>query len=130
MAFIIPLTPTTTELNVSWQTAIDDKTAAAQLDYTLHLLEGNADFIPSTSTQKFKAKNSTSTKITGLKAQTTYQLKLVVTDGDGLSTTSHVSFTTQSLPNAAPTNVALKSPLAKTASTITATWNKATDDTT
>ena len=129
VAFTV-VTPTTTELNVSWQTASDDKTAAAQLDYTLHLLEGNTDFTPSTSTQKFKAKNSTSTKITGLKAQTTYQLKLVVTDGDGLSTTSHVSFTTQSLPNAAPTNVALKSPLATTASTITATWNKATDDTT
>ena len=130
VAFTV-VTPTTTELNVSWQTASDDKTPVAQLEYTLHLLEGNADFTPSSSTQKFKAKNSTSTKITGLKAQTTYQLKLVVTDGDGLSTTSPVfSFTTQSLPNAAPTNVALKSPLATTASTITATWNKATDDTT
>ena len=129
VAFTV-VTPSTTELNVSWQTAIDDKTAAAQLDYALHLVEGNTDFTPSSSTQKFKAKNSTSTKITGLKAQTTYQLKLVVSDGDGLSTTSPVfSFTTQSLPNVAPSNVALKSPLATTASTITATWNKATDDT-
>lgn len=125
------VTSSTTELNVSWQTASDDKTPVAQLEYTLHLLEGNADFTPSTSTQKFKAKNSTSTQIMGLKAQTTYQLKLVVTDGDGLSTTSPVfSFTTDSLPNAAPSQVAINLPLKSTAFTITATWGKATDDNT
>ena len=137
--------PTQTTVALSWNTATDDTTATNQLNYELHLIEGNSNFEPSAATQKFTAKNVTSTTLTGLKAQTSYVTKLVVKDAQGLATISSlVPFTTQSVANnnggaggggttptnTAPQNVAFNTVKATNYDTIAATWKTATDDTT
>ena len=135
------VTPTQTTVALSWNTATDDTTASNQLDYELHLIEGNTTFEPSAATQKFTAKNVTSTTLTGLKAQTSYVAKLVVKDAQGLATISAlVPFTTQAVTNngggnptptnTAPQNVAFNTVKATNYQTIAATWKTATDDTT
>ena len=138
---ISSVSPTQNSVSVSWQTANDDSTASNQLTYQLHLVEGGVNFEPSASSQKFSAVNSTSTVITGLKAQTTYGLKLLVKDAQGLTTISTlIPFTTQSIPNSGgggstpintpPSNVAFNSVSAVDYQTIDVTWKTAADDTT
>lgn len=138
---ISSVTATQNSVSVSWQTATDDSTASNQLTYQLHLVEGGGNFEPSASSQKFSAVNSTATVITGLKAQTTYGLKLLVKDVQGLTTTSTlIPFTTQSIPNsggdgstpvnAPPSNVAFNSVIASDYQTINVNWKTAADDTT
>jgi hypothetical protein len=134
------LNPTQTTVALTWNTATDDTTASNQLDYELHLVEGNSNFEPSAATQKLSAKNITSTTLTGLKAQTSYVVKLRVKDAQGLATTSTLaSFTTQAVvnnggggvpTNTAPQNVAINTVTASNYETIGATWKTATDDTT
>ena len=71
----------------------DDTTPANQLTYEVHLAEGG-DFSPSASTLKFSGKNVLSTQLTGLKAATSYSVKLVAVDAQGAKTVSAVKSVT------------------------------------
>ncbi|MCB1659233.1 MAG: fibronectin type III domain-containing protein, partial [Pseudomonadales bacterium] len=72
-----------TGVSASWGAASDDTTAASQLTYEVHMAEGG-DFTPSASSLKFSGKNVFTTPVTGLKAATTYTVKLVAIDTQGL----------------------------------------------
>ena len=121
-----------TGVTASWSTASDDTTTASQLTYEVHMAEGG-DFTPSGSSLKFSGKNVLTTQVTGLKAATTYTVKLVAIDAQGLSSTSSgLSVTTQNVVavNKAPTNVALTTVQATSPTGVTASWSTASDDTT
>ena len=76
-----------TGVSASWGAASDDTTAASQLTYEVHMAEGG-DFSPSASSLKFSGKNVFMTPVTGLKAATTYTVKLVAIDAQGLRSSS------------------------------------------
>ena len=118
-----------TAVNVYWWTANDDTTAVSQLTYEVHMAEGG-DFSPSTSSLKFSGKDVLRTLVTGLKAATTYTVKLVAIDAQGLrSSSSGISVTTQIITTA-PTNVALSTVKATSPTGVNASWGAASDDTT
>ncbi|WP_298063315.1 fibronectin type III domain-containing protein, partial [uncultured Acinetobacter sp.] len=121
-----------TGVSASWGAASDDTTAASQLTYEVHMAEGG-DFSPSASSLKFSGKNVFMTPVTGLKAATTYTVKLVAIDAQGLrSSSSGVSVTTQNIAavNKAPTNVALNTVQATSPTAVNVYWWTANDDTT
>lgn len=119
-----------TELNVSWRAAQDDYTAINQLNYELHIAEGG-DFSPSASTLVFSGKNVLTTQVLGLKATTTYTLKLVAIDEQGLRTNTGVNFTTPiTTINKAPTNVLLSAVTAYSPTAVNVVWGAASDDST
>ncbi|MCB1659845.1 MAG: DUF1566 domain-containing protein, partial [Pseudomonadales bacterium] len=121
-----------TAVNVAWTAASDDTTPANQLTYEVHLAEGG-DFSPSASTLKFSGKNVLSTQLTGLKAATSYSVKLVVVDAQGAKTvSSSKSVTTPAVNvvNQAPTNVMLSSVTAASQTMLDVAWIAASDDTT
>ena len=118
-----------TAVNVYWWTASDDTTAVSQLTYEVHMAEGG-DFSPSASSLKFSGKDVLRTLVTGLKAATTYTVKLVAIDAQGLrSFSSGISVTTQNITTA-PTNVALSTVQATSPTGVNASWGAASDDTT
>jgi uncharacterized protein YlaN (UPF0358 family) len=116
-----------TTVDVSWSAAQDDYTNVSELLYEVHLAEGG-DFIPTASTLKFSGKNALSTQLTGLKAATSYSVKLVAIDAQGARTTSVVKSVTITTTNQAPSNVAFNSVTALNATTIEAAWSLAKDD--
>ena len=121
-----------TAVDVVWTATNDDTTPANQLTYEVHLAEGG-DFSPTASTLKFSGKNVLSTQLTGLKAATSYSVKLVVVDAQGAKTVSTVKSVTTSnttAQNTAPTNVKIYAVNPATRpSAIDIWWYVATDDT-
>ena len=116
-----------TGVSASWGAASDDTTAASQLTYEVHMAEGG-DFTPSASSLKFSGKDVLRTIVTDLKAATTYTVKLVAIDAQGLrSSSSGVSVTTQNITTA-PTNVALRTVQATSPTGVNASWGAASDD--
>ena len=123
-----------TVILVEWNSATDDKTAASDLVYEVHLAEGN-DFDPNDATRKFSGKNILNASITGLKAQTTYMVKLVVIDSQGLKTISPpksiVTLNETSSPiNQAPTNVSINKVVGLNTTSLSVEWLAAKDDNT
>ena len=119
-------------VTVSWNGANDDSTPVNQLTYEVHAIEGNnGAFTPSASTLKFSGQNITSTQLSSLKASTTYVVKLVAIDTQGLKTTSSsLTVATPAPPNQAPTNVALTTSQAVNPTAVNVSWNTANDDST
>ena len=77
-------------LSAVWLPATDGQTASELLTYELHASEagGSADFAPTAATLKATVIGSTSAQLTGLRAGSSYQVKLVAIDAGGLRTTS------------------------------------------
>ncbi len=122
------------EVQIEWDSASDDKTIATDLSYEIHLSEGG-DFTVSDSTRKFSGKNVLNAAIKGLKAQTAYQVKLIAIDSQGLKTISSAKTVTtlnESTPpiNQAPTNVSLAKVTALTTTSLSIEWAAAKDDST
>jgi hypothetical protein len=82
-----------TTIEAAWSLAKDDKTIASTMRYQVHLSE-SANFSPSSTTLKFEQRGGLATQLTGLKASTTYFVKLVVIDEDNAQTVSAVKTVT------------------------------------
>jgi hypothetical protein len=83
-----PLAKTASTITATWNKATDDTTPQAELSYSVHLVEGKSDFVPSVANQKFSGLDVATATLMGLKSNTDYALKLVVKDKQGLTTAS------------------------------------------
>ena len=120
-----------TTIEAAWSLAKDDKTIASTMRYQVHLSE-SANFSPSSTTLKFEQRGGLATQLTGLKASTTYFVKLVVIDEDNAQTVSvEKSVTTPAVAvtNQAPSNVFLGN-VTVASETAVVSWTAASDDTT
>lgn len=121
-----------TTIETAWSLAKDDKTIASTMRYQVHLSE-SANFSPSSTTLKFEQRGGLATQLTGLKASTTYFVKLVVIDEDNAQTVSvEKSVTTPAVAvtNQAPTNILLGNVTAASQTAVNVAWTVASDDTT
>lgn len=82
------ITISQTAVDVLWIAAGDDTTPVNQLVYEVHMAEGVGNFTPSANTLKFSGKNVLKTQVSGLKVATSYTVKLVAVDAEGLKTVS------------------------------------------